>query len=78
MSVGKRRRGITSTRWHVNIPEGLALRFDTLHMNRGRGKLIFGIRSQVLTDLLEAHVRQLEAQLATRAADPYSNPEFLT
>ncbi len=78
MSVGRRRRGIDGIRIHVVMPEHLILRFDTLYTNRARGKLIFGIRSQVLTDLLEKHVSELEAQMAARATDPYSNPEFLT
>jgi hypothetical protein len=63
-SVGRRRKTPTIA-WRIYIPESLQLRFDTLYLNRARGKPIYGIRSQIVTDLLEAHVRQLEAQIAT-------------
>lgn len=80
MSVGHRRRGIAAIRWHVQVPEHLALRFDTLYTNRARGKLIFGVRSQIITELLEAHVRELESRLArsVSATTEASNPEFLS
>ena len=64
LAVGRRRRG-ASTRWHIQVPEDLALRFDTLHIDRGRSKLIFGARSQIVSELLENYVREIEARLAS-------------
>lgn len=61
MSVGKRRRG-AHERWHVHIPEHLALRFDSLYVDRSRDRLIYGIRSQIITELLEKHVSELESR----------------
>lgn len=80
MSVGHKRRrgGDRYVRLHVSVPEHLLLRFDTLYTNRARGKLIYGSRSQMITSLLEEHVRHLEGKMAKLSADPYNNPEFLT
>lgn len=64
-AVGSRRKGAGEV-WNVVIPADLAFRFETLYMDPSKHKPIYGIKSQVLSQLLEAHVSDVEAQLAAK------------
>lgn len=64
-AVGSRRK-TSGVVWSVIVPEHLALRFETLYMDSSKQKPIYGIKAQIVSELLEAHVSALEAQLATQ------------
>lgn len=64
-AVGSRRKtgGVV---WSIIIPEHLALRFETLYMDTSKQKPIYGIKAQIMSELLEQHVSQIEAEHAER------------
>ena len=62
-AVGSRRKGQGEI-WNIIIPSDLAFRFETLYMDPGKKKPIYGIKSQIVSELVEKHVAQLEAELA--------------
>lgn len=60
--LGTRRKG-KSERWELNIPEYLALRVETLCADPGTKKPVYGFRSQLVTELLEAWASAREKEL---------------
>lgn len=65
MAVGTRRKG-EMVRWSTLVPADLAIRFESLYMDRSAGKPIFGIKSQVTSELLEKHISEIERGMAMK------------
>ena len=63
--LGTRRKG-KMERWEVKIPEYLALRIETLMVDPASRKPVYGLRSQLVTELLEAWVSGQEAKLVEK------------
>lgn len=71
MATGDRRKGIGPVaKWRVDIPQALAWRFENLPGNwdRAYSRPVFGRRSQLLTQLIEAYVLREETKLKEKAA----------
>jgi len=56
-------------RWEVKLPEYLALRIETLMVDPVNKKPVYGMRSQLVTELLEKWVTEQEAAIAARQAE---------
>lgn len=50
--------------WNINIPAELAFRFETLYMDTGKHKPVYGKKSEVISALLSSHISEIEQQLA--------------
>ena len=71
MATGKRRKGIGPVeKWRFDCPRALAWRFENLPGNYdySYSRPIFGKRSQILTELLEAYVIAEETKLKAKEA----------
>lgn len=55
-----RRRKEEPVYWKVAIPSWLAWEIETVCYNPVRGKPDYGTRSQLITDLLIQHIRQIK------------------
>ena len=66
--LGTRRKG-RMARWEVKLPEYLALRIETLMVDPVNKKPVYGMRSQLVTELLEKWVTEQEAAIAARQAE---------
>jgi hypothetical protein len=56
--MGNRRVGATVV-WKVNVPEELAVKVDLLLIDPRTGKPRYGLRSQIITELLTTYIGTL-------------------
>lgn len=70
MAAGTRRKGIQTVKWRVDIPADLAFRFEKLPSvyDTSRCEVIFGKRSQILTELLKQYIISEETSLLHKAS----------
>ena len=61
--LGTRRKG-AKAHWEVLLPEYLALRAETLFVDPSTNRPVYGFKSQLVTELLEAWVAKRESELA--------------
>ena len=60
--MGVRRKGAFVV-WKVTLPERLATEVEMSIVDPIRHKPIYGIRSQLITDLLTAHINKLKEEI---------------
>ena len=67
---GKRRNGLPYRTWKIVVPEEDDLRFNQIYTSTATHKLVYGLKSQIITQLLRAHLDAVEAGIVTRASLP--------
>ena len=66
MAVGTRRKGQKLVPLNASIPQELAFRFENLCIDRTYQRPVYGLRSQIITQLLEAWCHEREAIIAEK------------
>lgn len=54
---GRKPNAIPSIDWKLQIPEPLAVKFDTLHVDALTGKIPYGLRSEIIVGLIRQYLR---------------------
>lgn len=73
--LGIRRRDLPTTRWYFYCPNSLLVRFEKLITSRATHKAVYGLRSSVLTELLQAWLESSERSSFAQRAKGWKRPK---
>lgn len=73
--LGIRRRDLQTTRWYFYCPNSLLVRFEKLITSRATHKAVYGLRSSVLTELLQAWLASPERTSFAQRAKGWKRPK---
>lgn len=71
--MARRRKG-EIIEWKLTIPAWLAWEIECLCFNPMRGKADYGARSQLITELLIAHLEKVRPSATATQPSPSENP----
>lgn len=56
--VGRKPNPIKAVDWKIQIPENLAIKFDTIYVNPLTGKIPYGLRSEIIVGLIRKYLQE--------------------